>query len=102
MGILSSVRNVYDLDTLDTRFVTSSSTSYRTVIESRNDPDAVKKAAAQARAQAAPSKWKTPEFFLYYVVVVMALPCMFWTAYAVSRRTHYSRIHWENSQRGPD
>ncbi|KAG6112060.1 hypothetical protein E4U13_004470 [Claviceps humidiphila] len=85
MGILSSVRNVYDLDTLDTRFVTSSSTSYRTVIESRNDPDAVKKAAAQARAQAAPSKWKTPEFFLYYVVVVMALPCMFWTAYAVSR-----------------
>ncbi|KAG5992432.1 hypothetical protein E4U43_003768 [Claviceps pusilla] len=85
MGVLSFFPKVYDLDTLDTRFMTSSSTPYRAVIESRNDPDAVREAARKAQAQAAPSKWKTPEFFLYYAVVVCAVPCMFWTAYSVSR-----------------
>ncbi|KAG6003041.1 hypothetical protein E4U21_002430 [Claviceps maximensis] len=85
MGILSFLRNVYDLDTLDTRFLTSSSTPYRAVIESRHDAHAVKQDARAAQAQAQPSKWKTPEFLLYYLVVALAVPCMFWTAYSVSR-----------------
>ncbi|KAG5917898.1 hypothetical protein E4U42_007076 [Claviceps africana] len=87
MGFLSFARDVYDLDTLDTRFLTSSSTPYRAVIESRNEPDTVKEAArkAESQAQAPPPRWKTPEFLLYYVVVVCAVPCMFWTAYNVSR-----------------
>ncbi|GAB0136854.1 hypothetical protein EsDP_00005142 [Epichloe bromicola] len=85
MGVLSFFREVYDLDTLDTRFMTSSSTPYRTVIDTRNNPDAIKEAADKAQARAPPSKWKTPEYIMYLLVVAWAVPCMFWTAYSVSR-----------------
>ena len=85
MGALSFLRKVYDLDTLDTRFMSSSSDPYQTVIDSRSDPVATKEAAQKARARAPPPKWQTPEFFLYYVVILLAVPSMFWVAYDVSR-----------------
>ena len=87
MGAFTFLRDVYNLDTLDTRFLTSSSAPYRTIIEARNDPDAKKEAAAKAQARAPPSKWGTPEFYLYYLVVLVAVPYMFWIAYDVSKRT---------------
>lgn len=82
----SFFREIYDIDTLDTRFMTSSSVPYRTVIEARSDPDAVKEAADRAQARAPPPKWQTPEFYLYYLVILWAVPYMFWVAYSVSRR----------------
>ncbi|EFY96438.1 Membrane bound O-acyl transferase, MBOAT [Metarhizium robertsii ARSEF 23] len=85
MGVFSFFRNVYDIDTLDTRFMSSSSVPYQTVIEARSDPDAVKEAADKARARAPPPKWQTPEFYLYYFVFLWAVPYMFWVAYSVSR-----------------
>jgi hypothetical protein len=87
MGALSFLRNVYTLDTLDTRFNSSSSVPYQTVIDARSDPAARQEAASKARARAEPSKWATPEFYLYYVVFAVAVPYMFWIAYDVSRRT---------------
>lgn len=84
MGVFSFFRKVYDIDTLDTRFMSSSSVPYQTVIEARSDPDAVKEAADKARAP--PPKWQTPEFYLYYFVFLWAVPYMFWVAYSVSRR----------------
>lgn len=86
MGVFSFFRKVYDIDTLDTRFMSSSSVPYQTVIEARSDPDAVKEAADKARARAPPPKWQTPEFYLYYFVFLWAVPYMFWVAYSVSRR----------------
>ncbi|KAG6034076.1 hypothetical protein E4U41_006705, partial [Claviceps citrina] len=79
MAILSFFRKVYDLDTLDTRFTTLSSTPYRTVIEARNDADAARQAADKAQAQAQAQgtsrpKWRTPEFLLYFAVVAPAGP----------------------------
>ncbi|KHN94564.1 Membrane bound O-acyl transferase, MBOAT [Metarhizium album ARSEF 1941] len=85
MGVFSFLRKVYDIDTLDTRFMTSSRVPYQTVIEARSDPHAVKDAADKARALAPPAKWQTPEFYLYYIVFLWAVPYMFWVAYSVSR-----------------
>ena len=86
MGLLSFVRNLYDLDTLDTRFTSSSSVPYQTVIDARSDPATSQESAAKARARAPPPKWQTPEFYLYYLVFAFAVPYMFWIAYDVSRR----------------
>ncbi|ETS81909.1 hypothetical protein PFICI_06911 [Pestalotiopsis fici W106-1] len=84
MGVLSFFRSIYDLDTLDTRFTTSSSTPYKTVVESRGDVSASKERAARFSGSTTPSKWKTPEFFLYYLIIGMCIPAMFWTAYTAS------------------
>ncbi|KAF3013466.1 glycerol transporter [Neopestalotiopsis sp. 37M] len=84
MGVLSFFRSIYDLDTLDTRFTTSSSTPYKTVVESRGDAAASKERAARFSGSTTPSKWKTPEFFLYILLVGMAIPTMVWVAYNAS------------------
>lgn len=86
MGALSLLGKVYDLDTLDTRFTSSSSVPYQSVIDARSDPAASREAAAKAQARAQPPKWHTPEFYLYYVVFLLAVPTMFWIPYTVSRR----------------
>lgn len=88
MGLLSFLRSVYTLDTLDTRFTTPSSTSYRTVIESRGDPGPKDGQKERIAARASPSKWKTPEFYLYYLVFAICIPLMFWIPYTVSRRMY--------------
>ncbi|KAH7375673.1 glycerol uptake protein [Plectosphaerella cucumerina] len=87
MGLTSLLRSLYDLDTLDTRFTSSSSAPYKTVIEARNDPSRSKEPPNRAQARAEPSKWNTPEFYLYYLVVGIALPYMFYIAYDVSRES---------------
>lgn len=86
MGLSSYLRKVYDLDTLDTRFTSSTSVPYQTVIDARDDPAVEREAAARARSSAPPPKWRTPEFFLYYMVFIVVVPYMFWVAYDVSRR----------------
>ncbi|PON28391.1 hypothetical protein TGAM01_v202884 [Trichoderma gamsii] len=85
MGALLYLRKVYDLDTLDTRFTSSSSTPYQTVIDARGDPVEQKEAEIKARSSAPPPKWRTPEFFLYYLVFIVVVPYMFWIAYDVSK-----------------
>ncbi|KAI8719677.1 hypothetical protein NCS52_00749000 [Fusarium sp. LHS14.1] len=85
MALLSFIRKVYDHDTLDTRFLTPSSTPYQTIIDARSDPTLKRDLASKERSRARPSKWKTPEFFLYYLVIGVALPYMFWITYDVSR-----------------
>ncbi|TQV96470.1 hypothetical protein V2A60_003132 [Cordyceps javanica] len=85
MGVLSFLKKVYTPDTLDTRFTSSSSVPYNTVIEARSDPVAQREAATKAQSRAAPSKWNTPEFYFYYVVFVVTVPYMFWIAYDVSK-----------------
>lgn len=86
MGLLSYLRKVYDLDTLDTRFTVPSKVPYQTVIDQRNDPVASREAAEDARSRAPASKWKTPEFSLYLLVIIFVVPYMFWVVYDVSRR----------------
>ena len=86
MGALTFIRSVYDLDTLDTRFSSSSSVPYQTVIDARSDPAATRESPARVQDRALPSKWRTPEFYLYYLVFLLAIPYMFWVPYSVSDR----------------
>lgn len=88
-GALSFLRHVYDLDTLDTRFTVSSSTPYTAAIEARIDAAAEgsERAARWSGRPSSESRWRTPEFYLYYVLFTVAMPCMFWIAYDASKRT---------------
>lgn len=99
MGPLSFIRSVYDLDTLDTRFTNSSAVPYQTIIDARSDPatSASKDASSKAQARAQPPKWKTPEFYLYYLVFLLAVPYMFWVPYTVSKR-QYGQSQWTADQ----
>ncbi|KAG9236428.1 glycerol:H+ symporter-like protein [Amylocarpus encephaloides] len=97
MGLFSYIRDIYDLDTIDTRFTTSSNSSYQTVINSRLDsltssskrddsvPGVGVKTDLHGRPVAQPSRWSTVEFYFYYVVFLVVVPYMFWIAYDVSR-----------------
>lgn len=86
MSPLSFLRSVYTLDTLDTRFTTSSTTSYKTVIDSRGEEDTRDAQKEKIASRAPPSKWNTPEFYLYLAVVFTCLGLMIWIPYTVSRR----------------
>ncbi|AEO54054.1 hypothetical protein MYCTH_2296135 [Thermothelomyces thermophilus ATCC 42464] len=76
---LSFLSSIYDLETLDTRFTTPSSVPYRAANDKREGDRAV----ADKRVE--PPKWRTPEFYFYYLVFLVVVPYMFWVAYDVSR-----------------
>jgi protein-cysteine N-palmitoyltransferase HHAT len=100
MSIFSYVRSIYALDTIDTRFTSSSATPYKAVVDARIDPatstskrdDSVPRVGIRTdysgRPIAQPSKWGTPEFYFYYLVFITVVPYMFWVAYDVSRRQY--------------
>ncbi|KUI57103.1 Glycerol uptake protein 1 [Cytospora mali] len=85
MSPLSFLRSIYSLDTLDTRFTTSSTTSYKTVIDSRGEHGVKDAQKEKIASRASPPKWKTPEFFFYYLVFAICIPLMLWIPYSVSR-----------------
>ncbi|EEY17670.1 conserved hypothetical protein [Verticillium alfalfae VaMs.102] len=87
MAIFSYLRSIYDLDTLDTRFTSPSSVPYKTVVEARADPALGREPPIKAHSRSQPSKWRSPEFLLYYLVLSVVVPWMFWIAYDVSRPT---------------
>lgn len=99
MSVFSYIRSIYALDTIDTRFTSSSAAPYKTVVDARSDPsskikrdDSVPgvgvKTDHSGRPIAQPSKWNTPEFYFYYFVFLTVVPYMFWVAFDVSRRTY--------------
>ena len=96
MGIFSSLRSIYALDTLDTRFTSSPRVPYQTVVDARNGhgvaPGLDAPVQLDSRRKPIPpgrSLWKTAEFYLYYLVVTTAVAYMFWVAFDVSRRQYY-------------
>jgi hypothetical protein len=105
MSIFSYIRSIYALDTIDTRFTSSSATPYKAVIDGRADnaaanakrddsvPGAGVRTDHSGRPIAQPSKWNTPEFYFYYFVFITIVPYMFWVAYDVSRRQYKVPIH---------
>ncbi|PWY70954.1 MBOAT-domain-containing protein [Aspergillus heteromorphus CBS 117.55] len=84
---LSWLRRLYSLDTLDTRLTVSSSTPPR--VAAADSRAAAKDARADAIARnASPPKWQTFEFYIYYIVFLIAVPLMFITAVGVSQESH--------------
>ena len=83
-SLLSWFRRIYSLNTLDTRFTTSATTPLKAAADTR--PASSKDARANAIASGAASpNWHTPEFFVYYVVFIVAVPLMFKTVVDVSK-----------------
>ena len=97
MSFVSFLRSIYNVDTLDTRFTTPSTVPYKPESSPSsdgriNDPlsgaESRRDAAAENIKRAEPSKWRSPEFILYYLILLFIIPNMFWVAYDVSRRMY--------------
>lgn len=95
MSVFSYIKSIYALDTIDTRFTSSSATPYKAVVDARattsnkrddSVPGVGVKTDYSGRPIAQPSKWDTLEFYIYYLVFIVVVPYMFWVAYDVSRR----------------
>ncbi|OCL12478.1 glycerol:H+ symporter-like protein [Glonium stellatum] len=99
---LQYLRRLYSLDTLDTRFIISSTTPPKQALnELRLDPakpSPHQNGEAQVRIsnskpaknaeEAQPSKWGTSEFYIYYFVIITVVPFMFKVVYDVSKESH--------------
>ncbi|KAH8144624.1 uncharacterized protein LAJ45_11392 [Morchella importuna] len=77
MRLISTLRDIFSLETLDSRFTDG---TLKTAHESRE--------SKKVREEAGPARWKTPEFFLYYVVFAIAVPSMFKVAIDLSQESH--------------
>lgn len=102
MSLLLYLKRLFSLDTLDTRFTTSSwtpSAASTSAKPARTDPakplpgldvqDGASNGHAlqsKGRDTPQPSKWTTPEFFLYYAVIIVAVSLMIKSIYDVSIR----------------
>lgn len=102
MGGLDLVKRLYSLDTLDTRFTSSSRAPLGTELSethARIDPVQPTLSGASGSAnngrrgrgqlerpvEVSPPRWRTPEFYFYYVMFVSIVPLMFKAVYDVSK-----------------
>jgi hypothetical protein len=89
MAFLGFLSRLYSLDTLDTRFTHSSRTPVR--LAANNDVDISKPPATvetrskKTELKVQPSRWNTPEYYFYYLVILTMVPLMFYVPYTVSR-----------------
>ncbi|KAJ6160969.1 Glycerol uptake protein 1 [Penicillium chermesinum] len=83
-SIFSWLRRLYSLDTLDTRFTSTPTTSAANAADTQ--PLSAKDARANAVAQKANAPlWRTPEFFIYYLFFITLVPLMFKTVVDASK-----------------
>lgn len=104
MSIPSYARRLFSLDTLDTRFTRSSLAPFNangsapidpakppSGVESRDAVPKGRRGDSTRRQDSQSSNWSTPEFFFYYLVLVVAIPLMFKSVYDVSIREFMSK-----------
>lgn len=72
------LRNVFSLEVLDTRLAEKR--------PSRIAPDPPVQAPNVSPLGPEPSRWKTPEFYLYYAIVGFCIPLMIKASWDVSQR----------------
>jgi protein-cysteine N-palmitoyltransferase HHAT len=90
--VIQQLRQLYSLDTLDTRFVVPATAPPKEALElAELDPASplpVRNGLAKGKQNAEgvrPPRWSTIEFYLWYLIVGMAVPLMFWSVLTVSR-----------------
>ena len=91
MNLLHHAGRLYSLDTLDTRFTTSSKTPPSRVDPARPSPDEppYKKGRSgtdELAKGASPPRWRSPEFIYHGLVFLVVVPLMLKTAFDVSQR----------------
>ncbi|KAF2846038.1 glycerol:H+ symporter-like protein [Plenodomus tracheiphilus IPT5] len=94
---LRFVRNLYSLDTLDTRFVIPATAPPKEALEeAKLDPagplpvQAVKGKDASTYESVQPARWRTPEFYFYYVSISASIYFMIKLVHDVSVESHPS------------
>ena len=95
MTWLWQLRSLYSLDVLDTRFTTSSTSPLKPHdYERRIDParqsstdvtENAKEQGTEINGALKRSLWHTQEFYIYYVIFLVAVPLMFKAAIDVSK-----------------
>ena len=99
MSLLQHAGRLFSVETLDTRFTTSSKTPSSRIDPARPSPaEAGFKSSGQDRnggediaSRASPPRWKSPEFIYHGLVFLVVVPLMFKTVYEVSKRKHSPR-----------
>ncbi|KAF2011798.1 MBOAT-domain-containing protein [Aaosphaeria arxii CBS 175.79] len=92
---LKTLSELFSLSTLDTRFIIPATVSPKEALEDANHEPAK---PGQVQSHSAPEKtpdfatqgplWKTREFYLYYLVIGISVPCMFKSVIEVSQESH--------------
>ncbi|KAF2466807.1 MBOAT-domain-containing protein [Lindgomyces ingoldianus] len=96
-----SLRKLYSLDTLDTRFTIPATATPKEALEEANvdpaKPGPVQSGRSKGDSSAEsvqPSRWNTPEFYFYYFVFLTAIPSMCKSVHDVSRESHPNYSHF--------
>ncbi|MCJ1309688.1 glycerol transporter [Agyrium rufum] len=107
MDLFNYAREIFSIDTLDTRFTESAPGRPNVELQPtpRKQYDSEEKngkpiqpigvgSSSKLAIETTPSKWMTPEFIFYFVYIAVCLPQMFNTAYQVSKPSdpHYSKF----------
>ncbi|KAI9848012.1 MAG: glycerol transporter [Thelocarpon superellum] len=90
MSWLSDLQQMYSLETLDARLTTPVTTPPTTGTGANGSKDGVdaRVATTHSKFGTSPSRWRTPEFYVYYATFVTVIPLMFKVAFDVSREAH--------------
>ncbi|ORY15817.1 glycerol:H+ symporter-like protein [Clohesyomyces aquaticus] len=98
---LSIFRQLYSLDTLDTRFVVPATAPPKEALEeARNDPakpfpvQSGRSKGSNPVEGAHASLWNTPEFYFYYFIFITFIPLMIKSVYDVSQESHPNYSHF--------
>ena len=87
MTVLSLVRELYSLDTLDTRFTTSSRTPPKATRDEVREVSVQKGDESTNLPQGASRpKWNTVEFYFYGLVFLVCVPQMYKAVVDISQR----------------
>ena len=94
MTFLSFFRDLYSLDTLDTRFTTSAQTPLKVAADDSAKTTHEGLQVSRLPNGASPARWRTPEFYLYLLVFLFCVPNMYWAVVEVSQPTspNYSKF----------
>jgi hypothetical protein len=92
---LKFIRQLYSLDTLDTRFIVPATAPPKEALEDAKLDSAGLVPVQDGREKSRnggdnvqPSRWNTPEFYFYYVVIICSLFFMFKAVLDVSKGSH--------------
>ncbi|EAA64928.1 hypothetical protein AN2096.2 [Aspergillus nidulans FGSC A4] len=85
LSFLSWLRRLYSLDTLDTRFTVPANVPVKIAAEDTRSGSAKDARSNAVTNSASPPRWATLEFYVYYVVFIVAVPLMFKTVIDVSQ-----------------
>ncbi|KKA26191.1 hypothetical protein TD95_000071 [Thielaviopsis punctulata] len=92
-AVQAYARQIYTLDTLDTRFTTPSTVPYSTHAKEYNDPVAKRERESKYTKNLPPQpRWPSLEFVAYRIVVMLAVLAIYWIPFAVSQ-TSDPRYH---------